>query len=227
MKNNIRLLEQHEHVPAVHEPLSEYDQWQRYSKFLENLRSGTASPSDLDGCTDKVDLMRRQLLRFADELRDLHVAGIEYRLRHPVDWAARVLLVPAGEPVPSFVLDPLQRVFDRAWVQTPKATPSKMVDYGQFNLCAITIALGTPDAAELRQRIAAGDFDGPQRRIRLTEPDIFWHSIITNSPEWMENEAIDEYGNRVCKESTLLDGVQPYWTHDGNYVTDPEPQSFC
>ena len=129
--------------------------------------------------------------------------------------------------MPRFILDPLERVFERAWVQTPKEVPSKMVDYGRFNLCVITIALGTPDAAVFRQRIADGDFDGARRRIRLTEHDIFWHSIITNSPEWMENEAIDEFGNRVCKEPTgLFGGVQPYWSYDGDHVADPEPLSF-
>src|SRR5690606_33908238 len=130
MNNSIPLQKRDENEQLNPEPLSGYEESQRYGKFLENLRSGTASLSDLDGCTGKVNLMQRQLLRFADELHELHVAGIEYRLRHPVDWAARVLHVPAGEPVPSFILDPLERVFERAWVQTPQEFPSKMVDYG-------------------------------------------------------------------------------------------------
>ncbi len=215
--------ERHNFEPLTPVRLSECEQAQRFDKFLENLRRGTASPTDLGGCTGKTNLMQRQLLRFADELA---AAGTDYRLRHPVDWAARVLHVPAGEPVPSFILEPLERVFERAWIQTPLDVPDKVLDIGRFNFCIITIALGTPDAAELRQRIADGDFDGPRRRIRLTESDLFWHSVTSGS-QWMENEAIDEFGNRVCKEPTkVLRGVQPYWTYDGEYVTDVEPASF-
>lgn len=216
MPSNIRRLErlEGELLTPKHPTIGE--EGARLYRFGKNLEAGTASQSDLDGCPRMMASLHRQLVTFANELQELHDAGELYPIRFLDDWAARVLLVPADEPVPGFITDALEPRFESAWSTAPidlsrgVFSREQRVFNAHMQACLVTAALGTPDAAQLRQKIAEGDFDGPRGVVRYGEH--FIHHTIKPHPD------------AVPDKSGLPRGsAAPYWTFDGEYVDDVKP----
>ena len=178
MVNNTRRLQRLERALLVPENLSPEEEVPIVNKFYDDLKAGTAAFADLDSCKLTINCIQRELLEASADLHDVvEVAGPRFPMNGVLVWAARVLHVPAGEPVPAFILETLEGLFETAWDLRPLTGPRDVgMMMWQHHLTRITIGLRTPDAAEFREQIADGEFDGANGVVPDKGPG-FWKSV--------------------------------------------------